>query len=200
MNSFSIALFLHIVGALGVSVALGLEWIGMSQIRRATVPKEIRAILGLVKSTNRFGFISMLAALITGFYMVLTAVGWVPWILVTLGALVFVIVLTRALTVPRMAAIGRILATEKDPVSQTFHNLVNDPVLWISIQTRVAIVLGIVFLKVATPDLGGSLLTMCVAIVIGIASALPMSRRAGAHEASTHYSRQRQPCIRRSKR
>jgi hypothetical protein len=146
MNSFSIALFLHIVGALGVSVALGLEWIGLIQIRRATVPAEIRVLLRVVKSTNRFGFISMLATFITGIYMVLAAVGWRAWILVTLGALVFLIVITRALTIPRMAAIDRTLATEKEPVSQFFHHLVNDPVLWISIHTRVAILLGIVFL------------------------------------------------------
>jgi hypothetical protein len=39
MNSFAFALFLHIVGALGVSVALGFEWIGLSRIRKATVPE-----------------------------------------------------------------------------------------------------------------------------------------------------------------
>jgi hypothetical protein len=185
MNSFSIVLFLHIVGALGISVALGLEWIGMSQVRQTTNPQQIRVLLGLVKSTSRIGFISMLAALVTGIYMVLTAVGWVSWILVTLGALVLLIVLARVLTAPRMTAIGRTLATEKEPVSQTFHNLVNDRVLWISLQTRVALVLGIIFLKIATPDVGGSLRTIAVAIVLGIASALPMSRQARAHEVTT---------------
>src|SRR5574342_1005516 len=103
MNIFSIALFLHIVGALGVSVALGLEWIGLSQIRRATVPAEIGAFLRVVQSTTRFGFISMLSTVITGIYMVLAAVGWTPWILVVIGALILVIVLTRVLTAPRMA-------------------------------------------------------------------------------------------------
>ena len=42
MNIFSIALFLHIVGALGVSVALGLEWLGLSQIRKTTWPYSLR--------------------------------------------------------------------------------------------------------------------------------------------------------------
>ena len=32
MNAYSIALFLHIVGALGFFVALGLEWTGLWQI------------------------------------------------------------------------------------------------------------------------------------------------------------------------
>ena len=80
MNNYSIALFLHIVGALGVSVTLGLEWIGLSQIRRAIVPEEIRAILGVVKSTNRLGFASMLITVLTGIYMVLKEWGWVPWL------------------------------------------------------------------------------------------------------------------------
>jgi hypothetical protein len=185
MSIFSIALFLHIVGALGVSVALGLEWIGLSQIRRATVPEEIRAILKVVKGTTRFGFVSMLSTVITGIYMVFNGVGWVPWILVVLGALLLVIVLTRVLTAPRMAAIGQALAMEKGSVSQHLHNLLRDPILWISIQTRVAIVLDIIFLKIAKPDLSGSLLAVGVAIVLGIASALPRLRSVQSHEAST---------------
>jgi hypothetical protein len=185
MNTYSIGLLLHIIGALGVSVALGLEWIGLSQIRRATVPEEIRGILGIVKSTNRLGFVSMLTTVLTGIYLVLKVWGWVPWILVVLGALVLAIVLSRVLTAPRMIAIGHALATEKRPVSDTFHNLVNHPILWISIHIRVAIVLGIILLKFTKPDLGGALLTIGVAIVLGIASVLPMLRPVQAHEAST---------------
>jgi hypothetical protein len=43
---------------------------------------------------------------------------------------------------------------------------VNDPNLWISIHTRTAILLGIVFLKIAKPDLGGSLLIISVVIIL----------------------------------
>jgi hypothetical protein len=185
MNSFSIALFLHIVGALGVSVALGLEWTALQQIRNARLPEQVRPWMGVLKSTNKLGFPSMLATVITGFYMVLNGIGWVPWILVVLGALVLIIVLSAVLTKPRMLVIGQALAEEKGQVSQTFHNLVNDPILWISIQTRMAIVLGIIYLKIATPGLGGSLLTIGVAIVLGVASALPKFRAVRTREAST---------------
>lgn len=185
MNIFSIVLFLHIVGALGVSVALGLEWIGLSQIRRSTVADEIRAILKVVSSTTRFGFISMLSTVITGMYMVLAAVGWTPWLLVVIGALVLMIAVTRALTAPRMAWIGKAFAADKGSVPHGFHNLMNDPMLWISIQTRVALILGIIFLKIATPGLGGSLLTIGVAVVLGILSALPMRRSVRTHVEST---------------
>ena len=155
MNAYSIALFLHIVGAVGIFVALGLEWTGLWQIRNATTPQQVGGWMRILKGVRKFGFASMLTTVITGIYMMLTVWGGVPWVIVSLGALVLVIVLSVALTGPRMAVIGQALATEKVPLSQTFHNLANHPLLWISIQTRVAIVLGIVFLKTAKPDSGG---------------------------------------------
>ena len=186
MNIYSItALFLHIVGALGVSVALGLEWTGLRQIRSAMLPEQVRAWMSIFPSLRKVGFISMLTTVITGIYMIVTYWGGKPWIIVTMGSLILVIVLAQVLTAPRMAAIGRALATEKGPVSKTFHKLVIDPILWISIQTRVVVVLGIIFLKIAKPDLAGSLLTIGVAIVLGFASARPMRRRVQSQEAST---------------
>ncbi len=184
MDDYSIALFLHIVGAVGFFVALGLEWTGLWQTRSAMTPEQVRGWMGILKSVRKVGFASMLTTVISGIYMMVTDWGGVAWIYVSLGALVLVIVLSVALTGPRMAVIGQALATEKVPVSQTFHSLANHPLLWISIQTRVAIALGIVFLKTAKPDLGGSLITIGVAIVLGLASALPMPRRERAQEGS----------------
>jgi hypothetical protein len=83
-----------------------------------------------------------------------------------------------------MAAIEQALTTEKGPVSQSFHKLVNHPILWISMQTRVVIILGIILLKFTKPDLVGSLLTIGIAIILGFASALPMSRPEQAQKAS----------------
>jgi hypothetical protein len=186
MNGFSIALFLHIVGALGVVVALSLEWASLRQIRSALLPEQVRPWMGFLKSTNKVGFPSMLTTVVTGIYMVLSGVGWVPWILVVIGALVLIIVLSVALTKPRMVAIGQALATEKGPLSPTFHHLVNHPIPWISIQTRIALALGIIFLKIAEPALGGSLLTIGLAIVLGVVSALLILRPVGAHEVTAN--------------
>ena len=186
MNDYSIALFLHIVGALGFFVALGLEWTGLLQIRSAILPEQVHAWMGTLKSVRRVGFASMLTTVVSGFYMMATVWGGVAWVIVSLGALALVIVLSVALTGPRMAAIGQALATEKGAVSRTFHSLANHPLLWISIQTRVAIALGIIFLKIAKPDWGGSLITIGVAIVLGVASALTMPRRERAQEGSAN--------------
>ena len=182
MNIYLIALFLHIVGALGFFVALGLEWTGLSQIRSAMTLEQVRAWMGILKNVRKVAFVSMLTTVITGIYMMVTVWGGEAWIIVTLGSLILVIALAQVITAPRMAAIGQALVSEKGPLSKTFHSLANRPLLWISIQSRVAIALGIVFLKIAKPDLGGSLLTIGVAIVLGLASALPMPRRERVQE------------------
>jgi hypothetical protein len=184
MSAYSIALFLHIVAALGVFVELGLQWTGLWQIRSAVRPEEVRAWMAILRRASRVGMVSWLTILVSGVYMLVKVWGGVPWIIVTLASVVLMTVLTFALTGPRMAAIGRALATEKGPASDTFHSLANHPLLWISIQTQVAIILAIIFLKTAKPDLVGSLLTIGVAIVLGVASALPMPRRERAQAGS----------------
>jgi hypothetical protein len=186
MNIYSIALFLHIVGALGLFVALGLEWTGLRQIRSAISLEQVRPWMGILKNDRKVGFASMLTAVITGIYMMVTVWGVRAWISVTLASLVLLIGLSIVLTGPRMVAVGRSLATEKGLLSQTFRSLANHPLLWVSIQTRMAIALGIVFLKVAKPDLAGSLLTIGIAIILGIASALPMPRHKRVQEGSAH--------------
>src|SRR5512140_1140129 len=90
---FSIALFIHILGALGFFVALGLEWTGLSQVQSATQPQQVHPWMAVLGRSRRLGFVSMLVTVITGFYMMATAVGPAPWLLVTLGSLVLLIVL-----------------------------------------------------------------------------------------------------------
>ncbi len=182
MSIFSIVLFLHIVGALGVFVALGLEWTGLRQIQSAISSDQVRGWMGILKSLRKFGLASMLATVISGLYMIVAHVGAKPWIIVTIGALVLIIAIAQVLTAPRMAAVGRALAAGKGTLSETFHSLANHPLLQVSIQTRAAIALGIVFLKVARPDLAGSLATVAAAILLGIASVIPFYRRANVQE------------------
>jgi hypothetical protein len=177
MNDYSIALFLHIVGALGFFVALALEWTGLSQIRSAMTLEQVRAWMGVLKNVRKVGFVSMLTTVVTGIYMMARFWGSEAWIIVTIGSLVLIIALAQAVTAPRMAAIGKALVTGKGPLSNNFHSLANQSLLWISVQTRIAIALGVIFLKIAKPDFVGSLLTIIVAIVLGLASTLYFPKR-----------------------
>ncbi len=175
MSDYAIALFLHIAGVMGFSVALGVEWAGLTQIQSASLAEQVRGWMGLLQAVRRVGFASMLTTVLTGVYMTLRVWGGAAWVIVSLGALVLVIALSVVLTGPRMAAISRAMMTASK--SQPFHSLASHPLLWISLQTRIALALGIVLLKTAKPDWGGSLLVVGAAIVLGIASAVPAFRR-----------------------
>jgi hypothetical protein len=179
---YSIALFIHIVGALGFFAALGLEWASLRHLRRATTTNQIRERLRDAAGVRRVGMASMLTLLASGFYMMVIAQVGGAWLIVAFWSLVLLSILAVALSFRRMAAIGRAVTAEDEPVSSALRHLLHHPLLWIAIQTRVAIALGIIFLMTVKPDLGGALLTIGVAAMLGLASALPIFGREQAQE------------------
>ena len=166
MNDYAIAVFLHIVGALGLFVALGLEWTSMLLLRRATTTEQARERMRIASSVRGVTGASLATLLVSGVYLTATAWGGVAWIGVALGAMVLMALLGAALSGPRLAAIGR--ALETGPLAP-----LPDPLLWVSIQTRLAVALGIVFLMTFKPNLTGSLLAIALAAVLGLIAALP---------------------------
>jgi hypothetical protein len=181
MTFYSIALFLHIVGALGLFVALGLELLSLLYLRRATTTEQAREWLSAYGLLRWVGPISMGTILLPGFYMMATTWGGVAWIGIALAATILLAVI-GALTGSRMAAIGRAVPTESGSLSPAFRQRLHDPFLLVSTQTRVAIALGIVFLMTVKPGLGGTLLTIGVAIILGLASTWPMWSRGRTKE------------------
>jgi hypothetical protein len=177
ISIYSIALFLHILGALGLFVTLCLEWASLSYLRRAATVEQARDWLSMFNAQRRIYPLSWLAILIPGFYMVATAWRGTAWVPVALGAVVLLIVIGVAFNRRRMAPIGQSVAAESGPISAALRQRLDDPTQWASLWIRTAITLGIVFLMSVKPDLLGSLLTIGVAIVLGLAFSLPVLGR-----------------------
>lgn len=174
MTIYAIALFVHILGTLGLFVALGLEWTGLRALGRATTAAQAHERAAAYAILPRLYAPSAVAILLPGLYMTATAWGWsAGWPAVALAALVLLAVIGAALTGPRMAAIGRTAATESGSLSPALRQWVRDPILWTSVQTRAAIAVGVVFLMTVKPALGGALLTLGVAALFGLALAVP---------------------------
>ncbi len=66
MNAYSFVLFLHIVGVLGISVAVGLELTCLLQIWSTVRPEQVRGWMAILMSVRKVGFASMLTTVITG--------------------------------------------------------------------------------------------------------------------------------------
>jgi hypothetical protein len=177
MNSYSIALFLHVVGALGFFVALGLEWMSLQQLQRISTAEQLREWFQNSRGMRGLGGISMLVLLGAGIYMTIIAWGGADWIGVAFGSVILMGVLGGVLSGPRMAAIQRSMGDETGNISSTLYQLIHHPLISLSIRLRIGMALGIVFLMCVKPTLVESLITMGIATVLGLALALPGIRR-----------------------
>ncbi len=197
MSIYTIVLFLHVSGAIGYFIAIGTWLFGLSTIRRAQRVEQVRALTNLVGRSGPLFGISVLLILATGLYLALTAWGLqTGWIGVALISLVLVAPLGTALIEPRRRTIDRLAREAPDgPLPQSLELRTHDPVLLTALQTIVALLLGIVFLMTTKPSLAGSLIVMVVALALGLASGVLVSRatRTRGQGVTTHANDMREP-------
>jgi uncharacterized membrane protein len=181
LNVYSVALFFHICGAIGYFFGIGTNVFALSATRRAQSVVQVRALVRLTYLSGPLTGLSVLLILVAGFYMALSA--WslrTSWIAVALISLILMAPLGAALIEPRRRAIDRLAREAQDgPLPEALARQARDPVLVTALQTTVALLFGIVFLMTTKPDLAGSLIAMAVALVIGLASGLLVSRGSG---------------------
>lgn len=181
MNLYSLMLFLHVSADIGIFIGIGAQLLSLMALRRATRVEQVRAIAGLISLSDPISVVSALVTIAAGLYMALTVWGLqTGWIAV---ALVSLVVLLPPLIVgviePRMRALVTMAKAATDgPLPATLDTRIHDPLLGTALQTVAAIVLGIVFLMTTKPALAGSIIAMVVAVVLGLASGLPLWRAA----------------------
>ncbi len=181
---YPFTLFLHIVGALGLFAVLALEWMSLYQLRRVASAEQAREWLKVFTLFRRLYPFIWATILLSGLYMTALVWHWVAWIVVALAAILLIAGIGAALSGRRMAAIGPALFRENGNLSPSLRQLLRDPLLWVSIQTRVALGLGIIFLMVVKPGLAGALLAIAAAAVLGLAASLPAWGREQSNEAA----------------
>src|SRR5437867_504057 len=108
--------FLHVVGALGLFVAMGLEWVLVARLLRVETVEQARDWLGLLGVIRRLSPASLAAILLAGIYMTATVWGGVGWIVVAFVALLLLPPLGM-ITGFRLPAIQRDLTGESGPLS-----------------------------------------------------------------------------------
>jgi hypothetical protein len=181
MTLYSLALFLHILGALALFGTLGLEWVALLNLRRAQTAEQAREWLKIFALFPRISPFAWGAILLAGMYMAALVWKGAGWIIV---ALISVVVLGAAggiLTGRRMRSLAQGIAGEKGSLSSDLQTILHDPYLLSVFQVRLAFTLGIVFLMVTKPGLGMGFLDMGAATAVGLLSTLPL--RGGVRKA-----------------
>jgi hypothetical protein len=199
MRIYTIALFLHVSGAIGYFISMGTWLYGLAALRRAQHVEQVRSLTNLVGRLGPLFGISVLLILVTGLYMAITA--WGPrtgWIDVALISLILIAPLGTAFSEPRRRTIERLAQEAPDgPLPQSLEQRTHDPVLFTALQTVTILLLGIVFLMTNKPPFTASLIVMAVALLLGLASGLLVSRltRARGQGVGTHANQVREPIV-----
>jgi hypothetical protein len=169
--------FLHVVGALGLTAAFGVEAAGLAGLRRARGADEALLWLRSRRWVLLIGPASIGLVLATGTYLTVVEWGWDAWILVSLASLVAIAGIGGVLTGVPMARLTSAVERASGPLPQELRRGLRSPLLTVSIMTRIAITVGIVFLMVQKPALLTSLLTIILAVGIGGATGLVSGMR-----------------------
>ena len=185
MSIYPVVLFLHIVGAIGYFLGIGIWLFILLGLRRAQRVEHVRALIHLNDLSAPFSAASAVLLLVTGLYLALTA--WsllTSWILVALISLLLMVPTSAALIAPRRSAIVKQLAREAPDgeLSRALERHIDDPILATVCTTVAALLLGLVFLMTTKPDLVGSLTVMGVALLLGLAAGVLISRMRRAPE------------------
>ena len=174
MTLYSLALFVHIVGALTLFTAFTTEGIALFHLRRAATSVQVAMWEGVAGLARIFGPASVVAILASGLYMMVSSWGWVPWLAVGLFAWLLVAVM-GAINGIRLSLVVRQTRTD----AGAFGRL-RSPAFVISWLTRLAIGLGIVFLMTDKPVLLWAIACIAVAAAAGALGGLLVSRQTAA--------------------
>jgi hypothetical protein len=145
---YSVALFLHIVGALLLFVLLSVEGFGLRIGRSAARFNQV------------VGPVSAFLVLVPGLYMVASAWGWKGWIAVGVTSWVVIAVLGAFTGVMQLR--GRL----------------NLPAAGISWAVRVGMAVGVVFVMTVKPDLAVSASAVIAGALVGAVAGTVTNRQA----------------------
>ncbi len=182
MTFYNLLVFIHVLGGVGVYVALGIEALALPRLQRAVTPADAGLWLRVLALPARLAPLAMIAAFATGAWMTATAWGHRAWIFTTLLGLVGMAIAGGGVTGRALRRLRAALPAEAGAeLSGTFRAASASAALTASLRVRVALGLGILGLMTAKPEAAGSALVLAVAALAGLVASVPtVTRRAQA--------------------
>jgi hypothetical protein len=165
---YSIFLFLHIVGALGIFAGLAIEQAALFNLRRASTNAQAREWLSLLRTLQRSSGPSALVLLVTGVYMMATRWSHQAWAGLGLVGMILLALIGALVTGRRMKPIGQAVFTSDGPLPPALRDRLSDPVLRLSAWVRLGLALGLVFNMSVKPGTAGAVAALVIAAGLGV--------------------------------
>jgi hypothetical protein len=177
MTIYSTVLFIHVVSAIGLFIALAAEGAIVFRIRSAQSVEEARVCIRVFQRLRIVTIPSFLGVLAGGMYLASKWGRGILWIPFALGATLLIMLIGGLVTGIRIARLKKALSsTENDASIEAVSALTRDTALLLSYGLRVGLGLGIVFIMTAKPDLLGSLGALAAGCGAGLLGAAWMRR------------------------
>jgi uncharacterized membrane protein len=178
MTLYPSILLLHIVGVIGLFVALSLELAVVSRLRAAKTTTQVHEWLALSRVIDLILPVSAVLILISGLVLTFSAWGWGhAWIELSLGLLVLLGILGPVINGPRMKAIH--VATQAAPIGEippALREVISNPVLRTYVPIPILAALGAVIMMVLKLDWLGSGMVIALVLMISLIFAFARKR------------------------
>jgi len=174
VTTYTLALFAHIVGAIGAFIGVSVWLFAAVALRRAQSVGQVRALTGLIQPSGILTIISILLLGVAGFYMAITVWGErATWIIVATISFLLLAPFGAVVIDRRLRALAKAAATALDgPLPASLAAQAQDPLVGIGLSVYIAVLLGIVFLMTTKPTLLDSIIAIALATALGLASGL----------------------------
>ncbi len=174
MTLYSYTLLLHIVGVIGLFIAISLEVAVVFRLRAAKTTTQVHEWLTLGHVIDLVLPVSAVFILISGLALTLTVWGWKhAWIELSLGLLVLLGILGPVINGPRMKAIH--VAAQAAPVGEippALKKAISNSVLRAYAPIPGLVALGAVIMMVLKLDWLGSGIVIALVLIVGLIFAL----------------------------
>lgn len=166
---YNIVLFVHILGAVLMFIAMGILFTAMISMLHAKEKDEVHKWSALAVKLDGLMPLSTLLIIAPALYLVFSAWGWgVAWINVSLALFVVMSVMGPMINLRRLKSIMDAASSETGTVpSAALLSKVRDRALWNSVSVMSMLTVGILFLMAVKLPLLGSLETIGFAVIAG---------------------------------
>ena len=182
MSLYTLLLFVHVSGAICLFIGMGIWLFGSIAIARAARVEQVRAIADLMLMARLLVPAGAFVVIAAGLAMTLMVWGvQTGWIAVALGSLGIIGPIGTWVIDPKVRRIAALAHSLPDgSLPMPLAERTRDHVLRTALHTMIAMLLGIIFLMTAKPQLTIAIGTIVVSALLGSASALPFLRAGDA--------------------
>lgn len=170
MRPYDLGVFVHVMAAVGLFVALAFEALAVARLRHAETSEDAGSWLGVLAVSGRVGPVAWLAVVVAGLYLSVSAWSWDGWIVAGLAGWLLIGALGEPLPRADRRALAAAAARGPGPLDPALRAVLRAPRPRRSVAARGGVAVAIVLVMTTKPGLPAAAAIVLVGAVAGPAA------------------------------